>query len=1040
MSFLKGFLDNHVFANLVFALVIITGVVSFVQMPRAKESEINFNWINIMTLLPGASAEDIEERVTDPLEDSIRSRVSDIRFVSSMSRSGVSNILVRFRQIDDRTFDKRVADLRREVQNTYSDEITDDAENPEILEVTASSAYPSAMVLISAEGSDENLYRRVRSIRKDLERIPGVFQVNEMGLPESELHISFDPEKIAGLGVSPVDIADTVRAYFRDTSAGDIDAGTSQWLVRIDGTDDDPERLAQLPIVTAQGVIPLAAIARLERAPEEANELVKFTGRPGVLLTITKQPEANVIDLVDSIRAFVDEKNNLSEATGTKIALVDDQTVSTRDALRLMQTNAMIGFSLVLLVTWIFLGTRIAVLTSIGIPFTLCGTFIVLNAGGVSINNSVLLGIVIALGMIVDDAVVVVEAMSRQLQQGVASLDAAVNALREVFAPVTTSVMTTMAAFLPLMLLPGILGEFMRIIPLCVSLALFISLFEAYWMLPAHVAFARGKNATVDQSSWRVRFSRWIRHRYSVILLRLIRRPWIVLIVVFLAMCSAGIALMSGRISYDFFAGDPEPVLYLNIEMSRGATLDQTLTKAVEIEELVLSTVTDDEIRATLAYSGQMFTETEPLFGDTVGQVFLSLSPKRDRERDVTEIADAIEEKLALVEGVERVSLLRFKGGPPSGRDLSVKVLGDDFTEIDAASQSIIRFLEGQDGTFTNITTDFRPGDPQLVLRLKGDAIKRAGVDPTTLARAVALFVDGEIVASFHSAGDDVKVRVRPNIKRYDEIGNLLRQTIVTADGGRIAIGDLVHYETGLGQQEIRHFNFRRAITIESDIDKERTDSVRAADDVKEYWSEIRQQYPNVTLDFTGILDDIQEALDSMLLLAVFGVCMIYAILGTQFKSYLQPILILFTIPLALLGVILGLAITGNPISLYTMYGVVALMGISVNAAIVLISTANARRRAGMNVIHATVYAGRRRVIPIIITSLTTIAGLFSLAVGVGGKSLVWGPVATSIVAGLLFSTVLTLLVIPLLYRGLMALLAWMGRLEQPASVAESSH
>ena len=1016
MNWYRALLSNHVFANLTFLLILVVGTVSFIKMPRAKDVEVNFNWINILTILPGASAEDIEERVTEPLESAIRKRVSDVRFVTSDSRAGASNILVRFHQIDARTFDKRVTDLRREVQTTASEFLPDAAETPQVFELTASSAFPSASVIVIGQGADENLYKQARRVKKDLERLGGVLQVVSIGLPEPELRVAFDAERLASLGLSPVDVADTVRAYFRDVSAGDMRSSGGQWLVRIDGTDADPERLAQLPIVTAEGVVPLASLARLERAPEEMSQLTRFDGAPAVLLTVTKRAESNVLDLVDSVNGYIERRNLLSDQTGVTLKLADDQTVSTRKALSLMETNALVGLVLVLFVTWLFLGFRIALLTSIGIPFTLCGTFAVLYASGMSINNNVLLGIVIALGMLVDDAVVVVESISRRLQLGLSALDAAIDALREVFAPVTTSVLTTMAAFLPLMLLPGIMGDFLRVVPLCVALALAISLLEAYWMLPAHVSFAKGSR-THREAAFRLALTRGIRRRYVRALIRAMRHPWLAWAVVLLIAGLAAAALMSGQIRRDFFAADTEEIFYINLEMPRGATLDDTLARLRDAERIVRAEVAPDELRAAVTYAGQMFTETEPLFGDGVGQVQVSLDPARTSGRTVYQLTDAIEARLDEVEGVERITLLRLKGGPPQGRPVSVKVRGNDYAEIWAACEDLMAFMENSDGQFSNMTTDFRPGDPQLTLTYNGEAIKRAAIDPVGLARSVALFVDGEVVSTFHHEGEDVKVRVLSDRTGYEDVGVLLRQTIATPSGHQMVLAELMDVETGLGLTNIRHYNFRRTVTIEADIDKARLDTVEANRLLREHWETIRAEHPEVDLDFTGILDDIIEAFDAIGRLFLFGVCLIYAILGTQFKSYLQPFLVLVPIPLAFLGVTLGLFVTGNPLSLYTMYGVVALAGIAVNSAIVLISAANSRRRRGMSALHATLFAARRRVIPIIITSLTTVAGLAGLAIGIGGRSLVWGPVATSIVTGLFFSTVLTLFVVPMLYR-----------------------
>ena len=1021
MNWLKSLLTNHVLANLMFGLVLVLGVIAYSKMPRARDPEINFNWINIVTIFPGAAAVDVERRITSPLEDAIQRSVRDMRFVSSTSRDNISSILVRFNEIDERTFDKRLADLRREVQNTYTDELPQDAEDPYVYEITTSNSFPSATVVVTGQGEDENLRRQARNAKKDLERVRGVDRVDKLGLPDPELHVRFLPERLVGLGITPADLADTVRAYFRDVSAGDVQTGDGEWIVRVTGTNADPSALAKYPVTTAQGVVELGSLAELSRSTEEPTELVRFNGKPAALLWVTKQADANVLQLVDDVREFVDARNALSGVTGVKLALVDDQTVSTREAISLMQNNALIGLVLVLVVAWAFLGTRISLLTSIGIPFSLCGTFLILYAAGFTLNNSVLLGVVIALGMLVDDAVVVVESIYQRLQQGMNGLQAALESLREVFAPVTTSVLTTMAAFLPLMLLPGILGSFMKVIPLVVTLALLVSLFEAYWMLPAHVIALRIDYSKRSRTQrLREAATHWVRLRYVQLLLKAMRYPLVSVFAVTLVFAVALGVVAAGKIRFNFFEGDPLRIFYVNVEMPRGTTLEQTDVMLRRIEKTVLTEFEPGELRASVTYAGQLFTETERYYGDNIGQILFSLLPARRGERSVREIADEVQQSVENFPGTSSVTVLRREGGPPKSRAINVKVRGDEFSEILAATDFLRAFMKSRE-VFSNVGIDYRPGNPELVLQLDGDAIKRAGLDPAVVNRSLQAFVDGELVTDFQDEGEEVKVRVLAKKGEWPDVQHLLGETLSLPGGRSIALGELVKTHYGYGQQNIRHYNFRRTVTLEADIDKDRVNTVQANRMIREEWERARAQFPNVELEFSGELDDIQESLDAIPILFLLGIGLIYLILGTQFRSYFQPLMILATVPLAFTGVVLGLLVTGNPLSLFTIYGVVALTGISVNASIVLISAANDRLTSGMSLLHATIYAARRRVIPILITSLTTIAGLFSLAAGLAGHSRVWGPVATAIVWGLAFSTVLTLIVIPLLYRTFMA-------------------
>jgi multidrug efflux pump subunit AcrB len=300
---------------------------------------------------------------------------------------------------------------------------------------------------------------------------------------------------------------------------------------------------------------------------------------------------------------------------------------------------------------------------------------------------------------------------------------------------------------------------------------------------------------------------------------------------------------------------------------------------------------------------------------------------------------------------------------------------------------------------------------------LNYESINRLGIDPLLVTRSIRLFVDGEVVTFLQSEGEKIDVRVKSNLTNLEDIDELLSQAITTTTGEKIALRQLIHFDTGRSRESIRHYNFRRTITLEADIDRESINEVQVNNLIKKEWAKIKFDHPNVSLDFSGALDDIQESLDAMLLLFLLGISLIYLLIGTQFKSYFQPLMILATVPLAFIGVVIGLIITQNPLSLYTMYGIVALTGISVNSAIVLIDAANSRKKGGMNSVHAIVFAARRRVVPILITSFTTIAGLLSLASGLGGNSLLWGPVASAIMWGLAVSTMMTLFVIPLLYK-----------------------
>jgi multidrug efflux pump subunit AcrB len=1011
IGFARLLIGNKVLTNLTFILVLAMGVLAYWSLPRQQDPTINFNWIVITVAWPGSSALDVESRITDPIEEAIQ-RVDDLDFVSSYSREGLASVLVRFEDIPSQVFERRLGDLRREV-NTAESEFPDEATDPVFIEITSSNAFPAATLALVGSGDDDSLREQAVLIEKELERRERIDRIDTQGMADPEIRIEFDATRIAALGLSPSDVATTVQTYFQDLAAGELDVAGSSWLVRLKGKSTDAFDLNRFPILGRDGSVRIGDVARVTRTQAERSELVRYEGKPSVLLAVMKAEGANTLELVDEVKDYITTRNALEAVTGTRLVLIDDQTIPTRKALNIMQNNALIGLMLVLVVAWIFLGFKIAALTAIGIPFILAGTFWILQGMDQTLNVTVLLGVVIALGMLVDDAVVVVEAIYYRIERGWTGIDAVLDALTETAAPVTAAVFTTVAAFMPLMLLPGILGKFMMVIPLVVSVALLISLVEAFWMLPSHVL---GSGMKLDHGGkmqqFRTRLNRGIRHLYTHLLIRALRRPIATLAISVGALIGAVGLLASGQIRADFFASDPIRVFYVNVETEPGTKLERTLDLTLEIEKAVRTNLAADEARGIVAYAGQQFTETEPLRGSHRGQVLVGLQPEG---REVSDIVDGMREAVLAVPGPSRVTFLELAGGPPAAKPISIKVRGSEFAELRAAADEIRSILQNTAGV-KDITDDAQDGRFALQLTLDPDQVARSGLVPADIARNIRILVDGEIVESVQDQGETVDIRVVAADGQFSSPTQLLGVQLPTATGDMISLSELVDVDRSPALGTIRHYNFRRTITVEADIDSEITDTVTANQSVMEAWAQLQASYPNVNLDFSGELDDIQESLDSIGILFLFGIGVMYLILGTQFKSYGQPLLILVTVPLAFTGVVLGLFVTGNPMSLYTLYGVVALSGIAVNSAIVLISAANDRLMAGMSLKHATLYAGRRRVVPIVITVMTTIAGLFSLAAGLGGSSLIWGPVATAIVWGLGFSSVLTLFVVPLLY------------------------
>jgi multidrug efflux pump subunit AcrB len=867
-------------------------------------------------------------------------------------------------------------------------------------------------VLVYSPGDDENFRRQARQVKLDIQHLPGVSSVDTKGLEDPELHIVFHPERLAGLGISPTALADTVSNYFKDIPAGIVKIDDREWLVRIMGTEDAAANLAALPVMAVKGNIKLGELSDITRTSKSIKLGVRFLGQPAVAVIPNKKPGSNTLELIDRLKAYIETRNQLSASTGVHLFLLIDNSDPIRNAIAVMEEHAWSGMLLVLVVTWVLLGTRLAFLTTLAVPFSLAGVFIYLQATGQSLNLSVLLGVIIVLGMLVDDAVVVIEAIGEQVHRGLEPLLATVAALHEVWLPVTTSSMTTIATFMPLMLMSGFIGLVMGVVPQIVCLALVISVVQALWILPAHAVVTVKPS---DGVKWRETMRARLQRSYTHILIRILRRPKQALLILLAVFALAGSALAFSWVRFDFFPAEPNYGFVVSLEMTTGTPSSRTLATLEEIERRISSILKPGELRASSAESGAIAKDGKSLYGHQYGDLWFSLTPA---SRDSATLMPLVKPLLNNLDGAVNAWVEgendALSGG--LGKAINLNITGSAGAELDDAMAELKAILFDTPGV-SDIRLYVMAGLSELKLRLDSAAIQRAGLAPETVARTLQLLAGGESVASFVEQGESVGVRVRAHEANEHDIAALLRHTVARADGSAVPLSQLVIAEQRTSPASIDHIDYKQVITLQAALDKAKMDTLAANKLIQAHWDKVKSRHPNVHIDFGGEVEVIEEGLTQLWQQLILGIGLIFLIVGAQFRSYGLPCLVLLKIPMAFSGVILGLLISREPASIYTMYGGVALAGIAVNSAILMFSAAHDRLEAGMGVIHATVLAARRRMLPILITSLTTLVGLLPLALGGDASSTMWRPVATAIVWGVGFSTLFTLFIMPLLYR-----------------------
>jgi multidrug efflux pump subunit AcrB len=680
-----------------------------------------------------------------------------------------------------------------------------------------------------------------------------------------------------------------------------------------------------------------------------------------------------------------------------------------------MEKNALFGLAVVLAVTWFFLGKRMALLTSLGVPFALAGMFLALHLLGQTLNVSVLLGVAIVLGIPLDDAVVVADAIRRRLTAGLDRMAAVAEALKEVARPVTASVLATCLAFLPLLFLPGLMGRFMFVTPLAVILTLLMSMIASLWLLPRHASSWGG---TEGRKGWREIMARRMRGFYGRALARAFRRPEVVVILFGGVFLVAGAAIGLEWIKPRWFASDPLRVFNINLRMPPATPLEPTLLAARALELAARREARPGELNATLATAGLQFTPSELAMGEHLGQVTVSLAPESAGGRGVAEFVAALRPTLK-TEGAESISVQVLSADLPMLSNLSLRLSGAPLEHLATAARDLRGALENQPG-FSDLQDDASSSQPGMRLRVDAPAAARAGLDPYKLAALVRLHFEGVSVGKLADGEDTLDVVVRGQPMSASAIQSWLTGPWKLPDGRTVKPADLFSPVLEGVPDELRRVNGERTVTLRAAFDQDRLTARQALAVVNAAWNDLKQRHAGVHLAQGGEMDDVKASLEDLLSLLALGFALMYGLLAAQFGRLVLPLVILATAPLALAGVAIGLLASGQPLTLYTIYGCVALSGVAVNASIVLAAAGEERQARGQPPMIAAFNAARRRLVPIIITTLTVIGGLISLAFGWGGDSLLWGPVASSIVWGLAVATPLTLFATPLMHGWLM--------------------
>ena len=1011
----KGFsigrfsVTKPVMVNILMITVLLLGSLSLARLPQEQFAEIPFFWVNVIVSYPGVGAEDMESSVTIPVENAFQG-IDKLKKISSTTSEGLSVVRV---EIDDGITQQEFKSLYQDAQTRFSQVVLPDGVlDPIVDDFSSADFLPVIEVVISGNLPYEQLREQAVSLQNKILKINDVSDVELLGLPERQILINLDNSSLISRGLS---INEVVRAISDQNStipSGTLNTGSREYLLRTLGSIDkvsDFESVIVRRSSDSSGVVRVSDVAEVVDGFDPDSSIARFNGNPSINLRVIKVVKGNAVDIVDGVTQIVEEARWQNNG-GSNITLFNDSTVQIASSLSVLSTNAVMGLFLLVIILWFFIGLRNALITALGIPVTFALTFLVLDLLGETINTNTLFGLVLVLGLIVDHAIVIIENSYRLQSNGLLRHDAAIEGSNQVIWPVVAATATTVAAFLPLMLLPGTIGKFLRVIPLTVTIALIVSTFEALFFLPSHYAEwgprEKGKKKREPGTWFNI-----IQRGYSKLFLKVYRFK--ILILLFAIVITGGVFSLVGTLNQDLFSA--EDYSYFNIEIltPRGTSLDKTNKIVAQYEDILLDKVGNGEI---ISISTKIGTLGSGEANSTQAQITVDLAEMDEgRLRSIDEIITEVQNETYYLSGVERVFFRKAQNGPPTADPLSFRFSGDDYKTIIDASNAIVNLLSSIDGV-TNVESDFISGSPELRIKINQDRASALGISVNSIGSYIRARFDNIPAGIFFEKNEQIDIVVRfvtSDSRKYENLEQLL---IPTDDGRLIPLSSVATIELDNSLGTIRRVEGKREITVSANA-VESLDLQMVNQKVQELWDQsLSSRYPDVSFGIGGEFSDFNNLIFDILRVFILGIFLIYLILGTQFNSYSQPLLILFSIPFAFIGVVLYLFVSGTPLSTTVIYSSVALAGIAVNDAIVLISFINELRDMGKTVKEAVVEAARTRLRPIILTSLTTIVGLLPTAIGIGGYSVVWSPMASTIIFGLVFSTLTTLLIIPMLY------------------------
>jgi HAE1 family hydrophobic/amphiphilic exporter-1 len=1020
-------LKQRVFYNLMFVVMIVVGFISLFALPAERYPNFGFGEVIIATLYPGASSVEVESLVTRKIEDALE-KVDDVEWISSTSFNGRSNIRLKFS--DDSDYEALFNEVRFEVLNVMS-ELPQGVDPPYLLNAKVQDWMPVLTLALSGDHDNRALALMADEIKIRLLTIPGVQQVDISGERTLEFHVNLDPAKLRHFGISFDQVAAALGSSNRTIPAGKFTNSSGEFLVKMDERFHSLEQV-QETVVRRDADGSLLRVKQLARRIgfdyRDPIVMASVNGMPSVGLKVIKSDEGNAMRIRDQVLKAIDEFRPHLATEGVELVLTQDSTVYIKDGLTTLGMNMLVGIILVSLISWYFMGVRNAGLVTIGIPFSFMITMLIMYVTGNSLNEITLISFVLVSGIVVDDAIVVTENIYRHVQEGKPLREAIIDGTSEVALPVISATMTTVAAFLPMLIMTGYVGEFFALVPKAVTFAIVASLVECLLILPIHYADfgprSRQRIDLMDRDNALMRQAR----RFTDWLLKLTMHNRLLSLSTVVGLFLVSLVVMglsiSGKvplIRIQFFPDDYK-IYYVDLTGPSNTSIEEVDERVRRITQVIMEDG-PGMVSAASGFAGFYINEDyQPVYGNNYGSIMVTL-PAQDEQTFDDPLAhlERMREKLAHFEtDGYRLSIHPQNDGPPSGKDINVRVVGANVESVFGLSRALLEFM-GETSSIGAYLVDLKDdrGESKRVFRfeLNQRQVAEYGVDAGQVSLLAASVLDGRYIGKYRHVDEEIDLKLAIDPRRLESPEQGLYIPMIEEAQGPVYLADLVDVRAYNEPAEINRYQGQRAISIKADIREGAPTSTPAVvNAVRSHYETIRNQYPGATVTFGGEYEDTQRSFESLAYAFIIAVLVMYVILATQFQSYLQPLIILSAVVFALIGVVFGKLVTQSLFTVNSFIAVIGVAGVVVNDALVLMDFINKRYRSGLSRHEAIIEGVHIRLRPILLTTLTTSLGLLPMAIGFPSYSLVWGTMASTFVTGLATATALTLFIIPVLW------------------------